>query len=363
MRRFFELVKKELKVFLWVDGVLFALGLALCFLVPHVYTASATFTVEAPKVWQLEATPFLSIPSLIPRPPTSYLEVYAAATTPWVMDRVIERENLKEHYGKKSLEDTRKEYLLRMSIKVKDDGFAILEYRDRSPEKACRVCNQILKTMNDFYCQHKSSHYSECVGFLKSAKESLKKEIKILEDSLDLICTKYNFFPDISSLEEIKEISREWRENIIWKELRYRYYLYKNPKSPETKRAKEELDLLYRGWIDVNLTGIRHISWLFPVQDTLSQLFLRLARFSLLETMKREIYAFIEIQLNRAIFQKDKTIPMIHVIDPPVIPEKRSFPKRKQMMMGFFIIAMTFNLLWLGRKEIPEWFRLNQEEG
>jgi len=336
MHEILEFVKRRWKLLLFVDFGIGGVGIVLCFTLPHVYVASATFFITpSPYPGGKEEAMFLGFPSEI-----LYPEVFGVATTRWVMDRVIKKEHLMEHYRVNSMEEAYFQYITRLRLEVFPDGFIRMSFIDSNPEKAYRICKEILHAMEEFFHNEREYYYTQYLGFLEKVEGELIREIKTLGDSIKYLSRRYTLIPSLSLSEDIYPGMEEVRKELVKKEIEYLWISYSTPESPEAKKVKAERDLLYKRWGELVKKGIKKVQWTVPPADTLYSSYLKLFRMLLLKELKEEVYEFLRVQSYHFFYQKEKELPVMYVIDPPVVPEKRSFPKRKKMSPEFLIIAV-----------------------
>ena len=341
--------KNLFKILLIIDAGIIALGLILCMVLPQRYTAEAIFVRVGVEMEQnpLLAT-LLTTPAAVPA--VAVLDISNIVSTRWVLDRIIDRHNLMEYYHKEKREEMYELLRKKIKVKVKPDGMVILTYRDRDPQKAYEICNEVVHVLDEFHREVRFSYYSSYLAFLEKARKDLEKEIKIVEDSISRFLKTYNVWLDETGVKKLYELlPEELREEIVKKELEYRVTRFKTGKdSPLSRKLKEETGLLYRQWEELVKRGIeKEKDIIFPSLREVPGLYITFSHLLAEMEIKNEVYGFLMKEYYQALTKRNKERTFIEVIDPPRVPESPSFPNKKLFMLAFLLFAIFFDVLYL----------------
>ncbi len=346
-----DIIKKNLKILLISNIVIIIIGLITCFVLPQKYTAYSTFVKKTSTDNPLLA---INMGFLFPIQKTD-VDVYNILTTRWIMDKVNKRENLKEYYKAKIPEQVYASYIENMKLDDKKDGMYILYYTDKDPKKAASICNTIMEALEEFYVYKDSIEANQYITFLKQAMNDLNDEIETINDSIASIYEKagINYIPNNTSiLTALQNPTEMLRDSIVEKYILYKYYSYKNPNSIMTKQYKKELDLLYKEWESIYTQGIKTPNNI-PIigsNKKLPSLITDLMYLNAQLEIKLFTYGLLSKEYYSNIFKEKKKNTDIQVIDYAVAPNKRSFPKRKLIMIGFIFIAIILDVLFIHYK-------------
>jgi capsule polysaccharide export protein KpsE/RkpR len=263
------------------------------------------------------------------------------------MSRLMdERFNLGEVYGTGGEEETRKKLNERIHVEVRDEGVIELAIEARTPELARDMTAACLGFADSFLVEMVLSNASSRRDFLTEELERRKARIAGIDSMLGVFMKTHDVFDIehqakaafeiigiLSARMSVLEVERRMMEISVSEDM------------PELERINLEIEMLRKQLLSVR-EGEGGQGLFPPLSDfpDLAAEYLGLIS----ERMAQEFaLAFIGLKLSDATISSRKRVSVIRIIDPPAIPDKRIWPKRKQIVMVLTLAAFFWTSIVL----------------
>ncbi len=264
-------------------------------------------------------------------------------------DLMDARFDLGRVYGVQGSDKVREELRSRTSVDVRDEGVIVVAVEDRSPERAKAIAEAYVHYVDSLIIEFGIEHAGGRKGFLE--QEVVRRERRIAEaDSvLGAFLTGHGIFEieeqARAAIEVAARLEARMRAVRLEKELLEMTLL---PGSPELVRAQQMLRKM-----EEQVATVREGrgSDLFPsLRDVpgLASEYLRL--YGELKIQEFAL-AYVRLKLEDEAILASRYVSVIRVIDPPVAPQRRTWPKRKQIVMISTFAAFFWSCFGLIVKE------------
>jgi uncharacterized protein involved in exopolysaccharide biosynthesis len=272
-----------------------------------------------------------------------------------VLDRIIDRFDLMRLYDVKFREDARRSLL--KNIKARNDlksGIITIGIEDKDPKRSADMANAFIEELR---VMNKGLSVTEAAQRrlffeeqLKDAKDSLSKA----EEAMKGFQEKSGAVKIDAQADAVIRGISELRAQSAAKEVQVRVMrTYSTPQNPDILRAEEELkgmkEQLSKLESKSEGTSVMVPTGNMPSTGTQYVRLMRDLRFN--ETL----YELLFGQFQAAKIDEARDAAVIQVIEKAVPPEKRSRPKRRNMVIlaiisGFFVsIALAFFMEYMER--------------
>jgi len=324
----------------------------ISFLLPQWYTARTT--ILPPE----KESPLLSLGSsllggLVPSTemslpfmatPSDILAVILKSRT--VQEKIIENENLKKVYKAKTLEDALKELKSHLKIVVESEGIVSLEFEDKDKWRASRVANLFVEELDEINRKTNASQAKSTRLFIEERLAQTQKDLTLAEENLRSFKEKNKAIALDEQMKSIIQGAADLKAQLVLDEIQLnvlkRNMSDSHPQVQQLRskinEIKKQLDLLELG----NSKKIKGEGKALdiPFSDVPS-LSLELARLTREVKIQEAVFELLTQQYEQAKIQEAKDTPTIQVLDKASPPEKRSRPKRADLV-GIAVVASLF---------------------
>ncbi len=131
-----------------------------------------------------------------------------------ILEKTGQRFNLREHYGLKNtaLDQERMGLKLKKNIKVKRSQYlgAQLQVWDKDPQYACDIANYMVNQLQELRYQMKKAKADSIVLAIRSSRDSVKKEVMTLTDSLQRLQNETGmYYPNLYTDRFAQQIAKD----------------------------------------------------------------------------------------------------------------------------------------------------------
>lgn len=263
-----------------------------------------------------------------------------------LQDSLINKYNLKERYEVKKIEDARE--ILKSKTEIKKNGPAeivFLEFYDESPNISFQITTDYVNLLNSIYARVSSENARNTRYHLEGRYKEIFLELTAFEDSLKLFQEKYGVFDIYVQTEAAVKSAASLKSTILVKEIELSSKKSRlghlSPEVGIVEKEVEELKKNYREIINGNDKSTE-LDIFIPFKKTphLGLSYLRLYRKV---QIYNELIKVLLPLLEQAKIQELRETPSIVVIDHPILPEKKSRPKRALIVLlgtlsSFFLV-------------------------
>jgi tyrosine-protein kinase Etk/Wzc len=351
---------REKKRILQITGAATLLATIIVFVIPKMYTATATIlppqqnqSVLSSLVGQVGGAAALDLNDLGLKNPADVFVAMLQSRT--VEDSLVNRFDLRKSYNVKRYQDARKILEKRSEINPEKEGLISIQVSDRDPKRAADIANawvDELRALNQSLALTEAAQRR--VFFeqkMAAEREDLSKSelaLKILQEKTGLIQ------PDAQTRALIGAVA-ELRAQVAAKQVQLQSLrTYATEDNPDVKRVERELAELQaqsakmsqmeRSGADIGEGNLQVPTRRVPEANLE---YLRVAR----ELKYHEsLYDFLGKQLEAARIDESKNAVMVQVVDKAVEPERKSGPKRLLIVavtaIASFLLSCLGVLIW-----------------
>ncbi len=277
-----------------------------------------------------------------------------------VLDRIIDRFNLREVYRSKFMEDARVRLSDNTSLREdRKSGIVTVVVSDRDPKRAAAIASAYVEELNKLVAQLSTSSARRERIFLEDRLVGVKHD-------LDQATQDFSQFSSKNKTIEIKEEAKAMLQGaasvegeLIGLESQLRglqaIYTDNNVRVRSVKARIAELQQQLQ-----NIGGGAHAAASSPDGNAQSQ-FPSLRNLPLLGATYADLYRRVQIQeavyetltqqFELAKVQEAKEIPSVKILDPASIPERKSSPPRLLIMaFGILVGLVAGSVIVLGQE-------------
>ncbi len=266
-----------------------------------------------------------------------------------VIAPLIKKLNLIDTFKAKDMEDAMLKFLKIYKISVTEEGMVNISLIYKHPETGVKILNEILKNLENFIREIHTGFYARREKLIEERFNSVKEELKIIEDSFKMMKERYNTHSIEEEYEGSFEKYAELKKEEMEAEINYRTLLsiVKDTNNIEIKRAKKRYIELKNRIRELEEgtekeTGFGAAFGL-PLKKVpeISIVLMRLWRKQ--ETLSK-LYTLLLEELEKTKIEASKYIPSFSIISKPAYSKRNRIPKRSTIFIGGFIISLFFSL-------------------
>ncbi len=280
-----------------------------------------------------------------------------------VSGHLIDRFDLQKLYHSRYRMDAGKRLARR--TKITDDkksGVITLAVQDESPERAQQMAQAYLDELNKLATQTSTSSARREREFIEQRLQTVRQELEKAQVELSEFSSK-NSTVDIkeqtralvdagsrvegellvakSGLQSLRQIYGDGNVRVKETEARIASLQHELEQMAGSSRAPSEAS--------ANDSG--NASELYPQLRQLPRLAVPYADLYRRVRVQETVFELLTQQYEMARIEEAKDIPVVSVIDPPGLPEKKSFPPRTLLVLGMTVFCLVLASMWILARE------------
>lgn len=286
-----------------------------------------------------------------------------------VQNELITRFNLREAYGEDRWVDARKELSRRTDVSIdRKSGILTIQVTDHDPKRACAMAQEYIAQLNGVVTQLNTSSahrervfLEERLGQVKMELDSAERDFSqfasrngaidikeqgkamveagaLLEGQLIAAQTELEGLRAIYTDQNVRVRSAQARVN----ELRRQVQKMGGKLEPDGEAAGKSDDALYPSLRKLPLLGV-----------TYADLYRRMK-------VEETVFETLTQQYEIAKVQEAKEVPSVKVLDPPDVPEKKSYPPRILLTLVGGLFALAAGIAWIMARD--HWSNIDPED-
>ncbi|MEM3509364.1 MAG: GNVR domain-containing protein [Nitrososphaerota archaeon] len=268
--------------------------------------------------------------------------------TNFVIDYVIEKNNLEKRYPKKEKEDIRK--AVKKSIYTKQNkksGTIEIGYFDKNPKLAYDITISLIEGLKKLNNKLAITDASQRRLFYEEQLKSIRETLIELENKLQNFQLKTGSVKiDEEAKSQIEQAS-QLKAKISAKEIELKILSsYATKNSPEYKQLSDEINALKE--------QLAKIQNKLPVEDNsiasvklYSKYGIEFIRLTREYKFNETLYEMLLKQYELAKLDESKDISLIQIVDEPEIPTQKEKPKRIIIVLVSTFIAFIFSFIFV----------------
>lgn len=277
-------------------------------------------------------------------------------TSRTVQDDLVNKFDLRQIYGVQRTADARDD--LGHNTDISEDrksGIITIRVTDRNPERAAAMADEYVQELNRVVTQFNTSSAHRERVFLEERLEQVKQDLEYAEKGFSDFASK-NTTVDLQAqskamVEAAATLEGQWIT--AQTELQGIKQIYTD-NNVRVRGLQAKVDELHRqlqklgGKFDTTGESVdTHDQLMYPSIRKLSLLGVSYADLYRSAKVQETIFVTLRQQYELAKVQEAKETPSVKVIDPPDVPEKKSFPPRFAVMFVGTTLALLIGVAWI----------------
>lgn len=352
-------VIRRKKTVLAVTAAGFLISAAVSMLLPPRYVASAMF---APTGVEKDLTNMREIFA----PMGSFGETFAAylrarknflidylIRSRLMSDRIDARFDLKRVYGVSDGEEARRRLRERTAVAIKDEGVIVLSVVDRDRERAIAITTEYIAQLDTILLDLVAENARDRARFLNDELVRRERAIAVTDSLIGSYLGRYGLYDMEEQVRVMLDIVSDLSGRLSVLDVEKRLLeLTMKPGSDELERVEFEWNQLRNQLLLLRETGAEPN--LFPPFKNLPEISTTYLQYTSERRMEEFMLAYLRLRIADAEMISNTLVSAIRVLDPPAAPERRSWPRRKQIVLvstaAAFFWASYFAVLVERRK-------------
>jgi tyrosine-protein kinase Etk/Wzc len=263
-----------------------------------------------------------------------------------VEDAVIQRFGLQKEYDKKYLSDTRKKFETRVEVDGNaKDGLIHIAVEDSDPHRAQEIASGYVAEFRKLSESLAISEASQRRVFFEQQLEQAKDKLADAEEALKVTQQNTGLIQLDSQARALIDSVATLRAQIAAREMMIQgMQTYATSQNSQMVEAQQELDSLRAqlaklGGDKVSADGLIVPKGLVPEEGL--EYVRKLRDVKYYET----VFEILARQFELAKLDEAREGEIIQVVDPAIVPDKRSFPKRSYIVVGAFFGGLVLAIL------------------
>lgn len=346
MLSFLSVILRKKKTVILAALVGFILSIVISLVLPSKYISMAAFIPGGVEQELSGTTSFLSRLGSFSESYATFVRVSRNYIIDYIVrshrmaDMMDSRFDLKEMYGKGTITEVREELARRTYMNVRDEGVLEIAVEATDPVLARDMTAAYIEFTDSLLLGLTIENAESKIKYLESelasgmqaraSADSVMAEFMKTEGVFEIQSQAQAAFQIIGALtarKSVLEVERSMLETT------------RRTNSPDVRRLDLEIDKIRAEITRITETGDQI---LFPPVSEMPGLTAKYLGMVAERMAKEFTLAFIRLKLEDARISANSTVGVIRIIDPPVVPERRSWPKRKQIV----IILTMASVLW-----------------
>lgn len=284
--------------------------------------------------------------------------------------KIIDEFKIMERYRIKKL-DAAFEKVKRMTdITVTKEQLIKIDVTTEDPELSARIANAYVEEIDKFNREVLMTTGKQFRIFLEDRLNHAEEELRVAAESLKVFQEKYKVFSLEIETKKSIELLGTIQGQIIAKKVQLnalRSYSYKG--NPQILKLQKDINALEKQLREMEYGKDKDdkkpddfgIGFSVPL-DEVPDIGLRLTYLEMNLEVKKTVYALLAEQYEKARIIESKNTPTITILDQARPPELRSFPKRKKIVVIFFVLSLLYGFGIAVACEIIERIRDNRQQ-
>jgi len=271
-----------------------------------------------------------------------------------VQDDLINKFDLRKVYRDRGWSDARKDLAKHTDLSVdKKSGIIMIQVTDRSPGRAAAMGSEYINQLNWVMTQLNTSAAHRERVFLEDRLQQVKEDLENAEKQFSNFASKNAALDVPAQGKAMVEATAELEGDLIAAQTELQglkqIYTDNNVRVRATQARIDELQRQIQK-MGGNSDGVPNAQDTGSIYPSIRQLpLLGVGYADLLRRAKIQeaIYETLTRQFELAKVEEAKEIPSVKVLDPPNIPEEKSFPPRALFTFLGGCIALAIAILWI----------------
>lgn len=270
-----------------------------------------------------------------------------------VQDRLIEDYQLKKVYHDSKIEDARKD--LAQHTDVSEDrksGIISIAVTDHDPKRAAAMAQSYVGELNRLVAQVSTSSARRERIFLEERLQNVKTDLDTAAKNFSEFASKNTAIDIPAQGKAMVEAAATLQGELIaaQAEVSGLQQIYTN-NNMRVRAAEARINELQKKLNEIGGTGsqdaLKSDNSLYPSIRKLPLLGVTYADLYRQTKIQETVYELLTQQYELAKVQEAKEIPTVRVLDPAIVPTKKSFPPRTVVVTLGTMLGITIAMTWI----------------
>ncbi len=269
---------------------------------------------------------------------------------------IVEKFDLRKRYELETLEAARKALGGQVSVNKSREGIVSITVEDSIPENAADLANAFVEELDRMNRELITSSSMRMRLFVEERLVETGEKLIETEDNLKNFQEKNKAIKMDDQSKVVINTLGNIKGQIMAKEVELQTLLsFATVNNPKVGILKTEIRALKKGLKELEGTISDTTNYIFIPTAKIPDLGLRYARLLRELKIQETLFELLTQQYEMARIQEAKDSPTVQVLDRALVPEQRSKPRRKRIVMlsvivsGFLSVFLAFFLEYIAR--------------
>jgi len=289
-----------------------------------------------------------------------------------IMKKLIDRFDIKKRYKIKKLDSAFEKLKRITNISITKEQMIKIEVTTDNPQLSADIANAYVEEIDKFNKDVLMTTGKQFRVFLEKRLKEAEEELKEAAESLKSFQEKTKVFSLEHETKKSIEIIGSLQGQIIAKKVQLnalKSYSYKgNPQKLKLQKVIAALETKLKEFEYGNAKAKNSkkkkdfgIGFSVPLNEV-PEIGLKLTKIEMNLEVKKTVYSLLAEQYEKARILESKDTPTITILDRARPPELRSFPRRRKLVVMFFILSVIYGFGLAILCESFERMRANREK-
>lgn len=274
-----------------------------------------------------------------------------------VQDHLIDEFQLKKIYHESKIEDARKDLAEHTDVSEdRKSGIISIAVTDHDPKRAAAMAQSYVGELNRLVAQVSTSSARRERIFLEERLQNVKTDLDTAAKNFSEFASKNTAIDIPAQGKAMVEAAAALQGQLIaaQAELNGLQQIYTN-NNVRVRAAEARVNELQKKLNEIGGAGtqndLKSDNSLYPSIRKLPLLGVTYADLYRQTKMQETVYELLTEQYELAKVQEAKEIPTVKVLDPAVVPTKKSFPPRTVIVILGTMLGLTLAMTWIVGKQ------------
>ena len=247
-------------------------------------------------------------------------------------DLIDARFDLRRMYGVTDRDEARRKLGEHTAVVIKDEGVIVLSVADRDRERAIAIAEEYLAQIDTILLALVVENSSKRMQFLNGEVARRERAIAVADSLIGSYLGQYGLYEMEEQVRVMLDIVSDLSSRLSILDVEKRLLeLTMKPGSDDLNRVEFEWNQLRNQLLLLRETGAEPN--LFPPFKKLPDISAHYMQFMSERRMHEFMLAYLRLRLADAEVTANSRMSALKVLDPPSAPDRRSWPKRKQIVL------------------------------
>jgi uncharacterized protein involved in exopolysaccharide biosynthesis len=247
-------------------------------------------------------------------------------------DLIDARFDLRRMYGVTDRDEARRKLGEHTAVVIKNEGVIVLSVVDRDRERAIAIAEEYLAQLDTILLDLIVENLHDRVQFLNGEVAGRERAILVADSLIGSYLEQYGLYEMEEQVRVMLDIVSDLSSRLSMLDVERRLLeLTMKPGSDDLDRVEFEWKQLRNQLLLLRETGAEPN--LFPSFKKLPEISTHYMQFMSERKMQEFMLAYLRLKLADAEVSANSRMSAIKVFDPPSAPDRRSWPKRKQIVL------------------------------